>query len=120
MDKIFLKGCRFYGYHGVFPEEAKLGQIFCLDLELQVDLQAASLTDNLHETVHYGHVFDLVRHQVEQQRYALIERLAGAICQDIFDHFPTVKTIKISISKENPPIPGHYDAVGISLERSRP
>ncbi|WP_042761217.1 dihydroneopterin aldolase, partial [Streptococcus sobrinus] len=31
MDKILLKGCRFYGYHGALPEENRLGQIFVVD-----------------------------------------------------------------------------------------
>lgn len=119
MDKIRLNGCRFYGYHGALAEEQVLGQIFVIDLELAVDLSAASLTDNLEETVHYGHVFDRVKDLVEKQRFALIERLAGAICQDLCEAFEPIQAITISIKKENPPIAGHYDSVGIVLERSR-
>ena len=33
-DRIILKDLGFYGYHGVFAEEAKLGQRFFIDLEL--------------------------------------------------------------------------------------
>ena len=33
MDKIYLNGMKFYGYHGVFPEENKLGQRFYVDLD---------------------------------------------------------------------------------------
>lgn len=54
MDKIILNGCRFYGYHGAFAEEQTLGQIFVVDLELEVDLTRASQSDNLADTVHYG------------------------------------------------------------------
>ena len=39
MDKIILKACRFYAYHGVFSEEKTLGQIFTVDLELSRQLQ---------------------------------------------------------------------------------
>lgn len=119
MDKIYLQGCRFYGYHGAFKEEQTLGQIFVVDCTLSVDLRKASQSDCLEDTVHYGLVFEAIKRQVEEQKYILIERLGGAICQDIFKQFPTVQAIKISISKENPPINGHYDSVGIELERER-
>lgn len=120
MDKIHLKNCRFYGYHGAFAEENKLGQIFLVNVSLTVDLSKASENDNLEDTVHYGYVFETIRKQVEDQRYTLIERLAGAVCQDIFNQFPSVQDITIRIDKENPPIKGHYESVGIELERSRP
>ncbi|MGV3011331.1 dihydroneopterin aldolase [Streptococcus thoraltensis] len=119
MDKIVLKNCRFYGYHGALSEENTLGQIFVINATLSLDLNKASLSDDLEDTVHYGMVFDCIKNQVENQRYKLIERLAGAICQDIFAQFIPVQTINIEITKENPPINGHYDAVGISLERHR-
>ena len=97
MDKIILNGCRFYGYHGAFAEEQTLGQIFVVDLELTVDLTKAS----------------------QDKKYILIERLAGAICEDLFEQFASIQSIKVRITKENPPINGHYKSVGIELERSR-
>lgn len=120
MDKISLNKCRFYGYHGAFKEEQVLGQIFTVDCELSLDLQAASLSDNLEDTVHYGLVFERIKSLVEGSPFQLIERLGGAICQDLFDHFPSVQAIRCVIYKENPPIAGHYDSVSIELERQRP
>ena len=119
MDKIILNGCRFYGYHGAFAEEQTLGQIFVVDLELAVDLTKASQSDNLEDTVHYGLVFEAVQKQVEDKKYILIERLAGVICEDLVAQFPPIQSIKVRITKENPPINGHYKSVGIELERSR-
>ncbi len=119
MDKIILKGCRFYGYHGAFAEEQSLGQVFVIDVTLSLDLSAASQSDHLADTVHYGQVFETIAAQAEQKKYALIEALAGSICQDIFARFPSVEAINIRVTKENPPIHGHYDAVGVELERER-
>ncbi|EJN93841.1 dihydroneopterin aldolase [Streptococcus ratti] len=120
MDKIILKGCRFYAYHGAFSEEQTLGQIFVIDAELTADLKAASETDNLEDTVHYGKIFEVIKNRVENSRYALIEKLAGAVCQDIFECFSAILAVTIRITKENPPIAGHYDAVGVELKRERP
>nr|BEI32162.1 dihydroneopterin aldolase [Planomicrobium sp.] len=39
MDYIHLNEMEFYGYHGVFPEETKLGQRFRLTVSLAVDLK---------------------------------------------------------------------------------
>ena len=119
MDKIHLKGCRFYGYHGAFAEEQTLGQIFVVDCTLSVDLTKASYSYRLEDTVHYGLVFEAIKKQVEENKYILIERLAGAICQDIFEQFLPVQAITLKISKEYPPFIGHYDSVGIELERER-
>lgn len=119
MDAILLKNCRFYGYHGVLSEEQNLGQVFTVNIELSLDLTAASLSDDLNQTVHYGMVFDCIKNRVENYRYQLLEKLAGIICEDLFSEFSLINKIIIDITKENPPINGHYDAVGVRLERNR-
>ncbi len=40
-DTIFLKGMRFYGYHGALSAENEIGQIFKVDVTLKVDLAEA-------------------------------------------------------------------------------
>ncbi|EHJ55824.1 dihydroneopterin aldolase [Streptococcus urinalis FB127-CNA-2] len=119
MDHILLEGCRFYGYHGALSEENKLGQIFVIDLDLTVDLKAASISDDVEDTVHYGEVFETVRHITEEKQYHLLEKLAATICDRLFSQFLKIESINIKIRKENPPIAGHYDSVGIALERTR-
>ena len=57
--------------------------------------------------------------RIRFKKYILIERLAGAICEDLFEQFAPIQSIKVRITKENPPINGHYKSVGIELERSR-
>jgi len=32
-DKLILRGLKFHGYHGVKPEERKLGQKFLVDVD---------------------------------------------------------------------------------------
>jgi 7,8-dihydroneopterin aldolase/epimerase/oxygenase len=41
MDKMYVTGMKFYGYHGVFAEEQKLGQRFSVDVILLLDLSKA-------------------------------------------------------------------------------
>ena len=119
MDKIYLNKCRFYGYHGAFSEEQTLGQVFQVDAVLSLDLAKASQTDDLIDTVHYGEVFDCIKNHVENEQYQLIEKLAGVIVEDIFLQFHPVQAITLKITKDNPPTNGHYESVGIELERKR-
>ncbi|KAK6791268.1 hypothetical protein RDI58_010349 [Solanum bulbocastanum] len=40
-DKLVLRGLKFHGYHGVKPEETKLGQKFLVDVDAWMDLRPA-------------------------------------------------------------------------------
>ena len=53
MDKVFFHEMMFYAYHGVYPEESRLGQRFTVDLELGLDLRPAAESDDLAKTVNY-------------------------------------------------------------------
>ncbi|KXT76557.1 dihydroneopterin aldolase [Streptococcus sp. DD12] len=119
MDVIFLEKCRFYGYHGVLPEETVIGQIFEVTCRLEVDLTAASQSDDLLQTVNYAEVFNLLKTYCETKRYQLLEALAGDIIQAILEAFPTVSSVWLRVGKQNPPIAGHYDQVGIEMSRRR-
>ena len=55
-DRIFIHGLSLHAYHGVMAHEAKVGQTFTLDLELQIDLSAAARTDKVVDTVSYDKV----------------------------------------------------------------
>ena len=67
-DQILLVGIHGFGYHGLFEHERSNGQDFYVDLALEVDLEAASRTDSIQDTVNYGEITDLVVAQI--RRYA--------------------------------------------------
>ena len=118
-DFIHLEGLEFYAYHGVFPEEAKLGQRFLVNVHLGVDLKAAGESDEVKDTVHYGEVYETIQAVVLEERFALIEALASRIVQDIFKSQPLVESMQLEVIKPDPPIPGHYDQVAVELNRER-
>ena len=112
-----LKGMRFYGYHGALSAENEIGQIFKVDVTLKVDLAEAGRTDNVIDTVHYGEVFEEVKSIMEGKAVNLLEHLAERIANRINSQYNRVMETKVRITKENPPIPGHYDGVGIEIVR---
>jgi 7,8-dihydroneopterin aldolase/epimerase/oxygenase len=119
MDKMYVSGMKFYGYHGVFPEEQKLGQRFNVDVTLGLDLSRAGLTDDLNETVNYKEVYDAVKEIVEGDSVQLLETLSEAICSTLLGKFTRIMEATVKVIKPDPPIPGHYDSVAVEITRSR-
>lgn len=119
MDKIMLNGMTFYGYHGLFPEENKLGQPFIADVELFLDLRQAGNTDEMGDSVDYGQVYGLIKERIEGEAKNLIESLAEDVAKELLQTFELVQACKVRITKPNPPIAGHYDSVAAEIYRER-
>ncbi|MEB1805995.1 MAG: dihydroneopterin aldolase [Bacillaceae bacterium] len=119
MDKIIIDQMQFYGYHGVYPEENKLGQRFKVDATLWLDLSAAGVNDDLNQTVNYAEVYELTKKAVENQTHKLVETIAENISSSILKTFPIVQSCTIKVIKPDPPINGHYNSVAVEITRSR-
>ncbi|MFA8438958.1 dihydroneopterin aldolase [Pueribacillus sp. YX66] len=119
MDKIFINKLQFYGYHGVYPEETKLGQRFYVDVIIEADLKSASQSDDINDTIDYSLVYGRIRHIMEGEPRKLLEKLAEEIATDLLQNFSLVERITIKIVKPNPPIHGHYDSVAVEITRGR-
>lgn len=119
MDKIILKNMEFYGYHGLFQEENKLGQRFNVDVELFVSLKQAGQTDQMEDSIDYGHVFNVIKEVVEGKPRNLIERIAQLIADQLLNRFTPLQACKVKVKKPNPPIDGHYDFVAVEIYRER-
>jgi dihydroneopterin aldolase len=119
MDKILFQGMQFYAYHGVFSEENKLGQTYLVDLEVYMDLRPAGESDQLEKTINYGHLYELVQKIVQGETYNLIETIAEKVASQALETFKQMNEIVVRVTKPNPPIPGHYNAVAVEIRRGR-
>ncbi|RSL29324.1 dihydroneopterin aldolase [Salibacterium salarium] len=119
MDKIYIKGMEFYAYHGVFPEENKLGQRFRVDLTLDVDLSEAAAEDNLEKSVNYAEAHQAVKDVIEGTTYKLVETVAEDIASNVLQQFSIIEEATVKVIKPDPPIAGHYDHVAIEIKRAR-
>lgn len=119
MDKIFLNHMQFYGYHGVYPEEQKLGQRFFVDVALELDLRKAGQSDELHDTIDYSLVYERVKSIMEGEPKKLLETLAEKIAASLLQEFLLVQRVTVKIIKPDPPIPGHYQSVAVEITRGR-
>ena len=109
-----LHDLRFFGHHGVHPEEQTLGQEYQVDVEFELPLQADP--DSPESTVDYVEVLRLVEETVEQERFRLIEALAAEILRRIGDRFAPLVTVRVR--KPHPPIAAQLDSVEVEISRS--
>src|SRR5690625_1525907 len=119
MDKIILHHMQFYGFHGLLPEENKLGQRLNVDVELLLDLHKAGKTDDMMNSLHYGHAYELVRKIVEDDIKKLIVAVAEDIAEQLLAQFDLLGACSVKVSKADPPIPGHYHSVAVEIYRER-
>jgi len=116
MDRILITGLRELGIHGVLPEEKLRPQPFEVDVELEVDLGAASESDDLDDTVDYGAVCEAISRVVSSERYDLIERLAARIAEVCAVDIRVLRA-KVTVRKLHPPVRAMVDHVAVSIER---
>ena len=83
MDTIHFTGIRAYGYTGYLAEEQVLGQWFEVDLSLELDISIAGKSDAIEDTLDYRQAIKIVKHQIETSKFALVEKLATVIAEDI-------------------------------------
>lgn len=110
---------QFYGFHGLLPEENKLGQRFNVDLELYLDLSKPGQTDNMYDSIHYGHVFIVVKEVVEGEAKSLIEAVAERVAEKLLVSFDLLEACRVKVIKPDPPIPGHYQSVAVEIYREK-
>jgi FolB domain-containing protein len=119
MDQITLKGLEFYGYHGVLPEEKKLGQKFIVNITLGVNLKPAGESDDLSKTVNYAEVYQGIKEILEGKSFDLIETVAERISLFTIDKFILVHWVEVEVRKPQAPIVGIFDFASVSIKRER-
>ena len=118
-DRISLRGMRFEGHHGVSDEERELPQLIEVDIELQGDLSAAARSDALEDTIDYGPLVEIARSVVEDERYRLMEGIAGAIIDRILRDAPGATLVTVRVRKLAVPMDADIDHAEVTLSRER-
>ncbi|MCI8638928.1 MAG: 2-amino-4-hydroxy-6-hydroxymethyldihydropteridine diphosphokinase [Coprococcus sp.] len=109
MDQIKIRNLEVFGNHGVYAEERKLGQKFLVSCTLYLDTRRAGITDSLEESVDYGRVSRLIKNEMENKTYLLIEAAAENLTEEILLCDKKICQVDLEIKKPWAPI-------GLSLE----
>lgn len=119
MDKLILRGIEIFGRHGCHVEEQKRGQIFTVDVELNLNLEQAGNSDDINETVDYTQVLFDVEKIVGGTPRKLIETVAEEIADTLLENYPRVESLKVVLHKPNAPLPVKYAEAVVEISRRR-
>lgn len=119
INVIKIKKAAFYGYHGVRSEEQSVGGKFEADVDIYTDFSAAARKDSLNETIDYHKVYSFMYHLALEQKYYLIESLAGKIADELLMKFTAIQKVAVRVRKNNPPLGGVVDCVEVEVIKER-
>jgi len=119
MDKITLSRMEFYGYHGVYAEENKLGQRFYVDAEMAMPLDVPGRSDRIEDSVNYAEAYERIKNVVQGEPFKLIEALAHAIAEDLLGAYAMIQEVTIRVIKPHPPFDIHFQGVTVEITRGR-
>jgi dihydroneopterin aldolase len=116
MDFLTLNQMEFHAFHGVFEQEQIVGNTYFIDLKIGADFSKAFLTDSIEDTLNYASVFHEIQEEMKN-KCSLIECLAENICKRLKKEFPSIQSLEIKLTKQNPPLHGQLQSVSIILTR---
>ena len=119
MDKIIIENLVIYAYHGVKPEEKKLGQRFIISCELETDTHNAGTSDDLTQTVNYSKASKLITRLATEQGFDLIETLAEHLAKSLLLEYPLLTGVRMTVKKPWAPIGLPLDYAGVTIYRRR-
>lgn len=111
---IFLENVKFYAFHGVLPQERKVGNDYQVSLRIGYDISRAMVSDDVNDTLNYAEVYQLLSQEMSVPS-ALLERVAGRIGDRLFRKFPAIQSIDLTIIKVNPPMGADSEGAGVEV-----
>ena len=111
---ISLRNVRFHAFHGVMPQERKVGADFLVNLRVGYPLEQAMQSDEVGDTLNYAALYEVVKAEMMQPSN-LLEHVAGRIADAIVKRFPQVTSIDLDLTKQNPPMGADCDGAGVEI-----
>ena len=111
---ISLRNVRFHAFHGVMPQERRVGGDFLVNLRVGYPLEQAMQSDKVGDTLNYAALYEVVKTEMMQPSN-LLEHVAGRIADAIVKRFPQVTSIDLDLTKQNPPMGADCDGAGVEI-----
>ena len=113
---VEVTGLSLYTRHGVTEAERELGQRLVIDLSLELTDCDAMVTDRVEDTVDYADACEQVALAAQERSYKTLERLCAAIADRLLDRY-TAESVRVKVTKPEPPIPLPVEEVSVELWR---
>lgn len=117
MDEIRITDLTVFANHGVYEEEAVLGQKFQVSAVMETDIRRPGLTDSLDNTINYGEVSQEITRFLTQNRFQLIEACAEQLAEHLLFTYPLIRRITLEIKKPWAPVHLPLDTVSVKITR---
>lgn len=111
---ISLRNVRFHAFHGVMPQERRVGGDFLVNLRVGYPLEQAMQSDEVGDTLNYATLYAVVKTEMMQPSN-LLEHVAGRIAEAVAERFPQVTSIDLALTKQNPPMGADCDGAGVEI-----
>lgn len=111
---VMLQDVRFHAFHGVMPQEGKVGADFLVSLRVGYPLEKAMQSDEVGDTLNYATLYALVESEMAKPS-KLLEHVAGRIVKAIEKNFPEVTSIDLKLTKRNPPMGADCEGAGVEI-----
>ena len=111
---VFLHQARFYAFHGVLPQEQRVGGDYMVSVKVGYPLAAAAESDEVSDTLNYAALYSLVKQEMAQPS-KLLEHVAGRIIRSTVATFPQVLSVDVELTKLNPPMGADCEGAGVEM-----
>lgn len=111
MFTVSLHDIRIHGKHGLYPEEAVLGNWFEVDVDICIAVKTAEEWPFIDYTTING-----VVHEVFATPTKLLETLVRSIHNNLKAAAPSGAVVKVAIRKMHPPMPGDVGYAQVQFE----
>lgn len=116
VDRIEIRGLRVFGRHGVAEQERREGQLFVVDVTVEMDLAHAAASDVLADTVDYAVLSERLAGAVARTRFDLIEALAGHLAGIVLED-ERVRATEVRVAKPEAPLTVDLAEVAVVVRR---
>jgi dihydroneopterin aldolase len=103
---------------GILAHEREREQLIFLDIELDRDFTDAARTEDIEHTVNYAELSELLDAWIREQKFRLIETMAERSCALLFERWPEIQRIKLTVKKPNAIAAARHTAVSVERTRS--
>lgn len=105
---------RLEAFHGVMPQERRVGNLFEVSLRLEYDMEQAAQTDDVAFALNYAEVCQVVK-EVMASPSNLLENVALRMRDALRERFPQLLSGVVTITKPTPPMGLQLDGCSVAL-----
>lgn len=110
---IEINRLRLRAYHGVLPQENKIGNIYMVSVGIEFPYEY--LSDDLDNTINYAEVIDLIKQEMSIPS-KLIEQVASRIHRVLTTQWEMINGGYVTIEKLHPPIADEISSASVTLK----